>query len=76
MKQLAIMAAAVVFFILAFISWCSGLGMLTCAIRALTGSAIAYVTVALAGRMVLAILVDAAVRNTPKRQAGKAERES
>ncbi|MFA6132721.1 MAG: hypothetical protein WC869_01740 [Phycisphaerae bacterium] len=73
MKQLASTIAALAFFVLAITAWCSGLSMLHCAIRASVGALVVYGVVSVAGKVALAILVDAAVRSStpPGRKDGQ-----
>ncbi len=62
MRQIAITMAAIVFFALAFVGWCSDVPVFVCGMRALAGAGIMYIVISLAGTAAIRIIVDAAVK--------------
>jgi hypothetical protein len=67
MRRYAITAAALGFFAMALVGWCSGRSPSCCALRAGVGAVALYVMVSLAGRMVVSIIVDAVIRGRAAR---------
>jgi uncharacterized membrane protein len=65
MNRAASISAVVAFFGMALIGAVSGATPFTCALRALAGAAIMYVFMRVAGRVVVAILVEALVGRPP-----------
>ncbi|MCE5279964.1 MAG: hypothetical protein ABFD92_04230 [Planctomycetaceae bacterium] len=70
MKQLALAAAAMMFFVLAGIGWAAAVPMWTCSIRCLSGAAIVYVLMRLAGDVAVRMLAEAATRRTGAGHSG------
>lgn len=70
-RQLAITVAVVGAFALALVGWCSGLPPHTCAMRAAIGMVALYLMVRVAGRIIVAIIADAIVRNASDQAAAR-----
>ena len=62
MRYYAARIAAIAFFAVAAVGWVSGLEPLECGLRALQGAAALFVMALVAGKIVIRILADAAVR--------------
>lgn len=60
-RRIAITAAVICFFLMAVIGSVKGLTPATCCYRAIAGALISYAVISLAGRAVLAIIINAAV---------------
>lgn len=67
MRRIAVTIAAASFFVLAGVSWVSGLDVFDCAIRAGVGAAVVYALAATAIQVTLSVMVDAVVKNKDKR---------
>jgi len=60
--------AVISFFGISFVTWLSGLTPFTCCKRALAGAIFAYITAALAVKLINAILISAMVEDQMRRQ--------
>lgn len=60
-RQVAVILAALVFFVMALAGWLSGHEPAVCARRGMIGAVILYLTVRVAGNLVLRILVAAMI---------------
>ena len=60
-RKTAVMVAVICFFVMAVVGSVKGLSPPTCCYRAVIGALIGYVVTSLAGRVVLAIIIDAMV---------------
>lgn len=69
MRNIAVSISVVSFFLLALVGWCSGLPVFVCSMRALAGAAVLYVIVKVAGRLILAVMVDAVIKSRSSDQA-------
>jgi hypothetical protein len=56
-RSTAVMFAVMFFFILSFVGWFCGLSPATCCSRGFLGAIIIYITVTIAGRSVMAIII-------------------
>lgn len=70
-RQTAGMAAVICFFAMAIIGSLKGHSPATCCFRAVGGAVIAYVTISIAGRWVLAIVIDAIVSSKTRTSQSK-----
>ncbi|HUT61453.1 MAG TPA: hypothetical protein VNA25_26700 [Phycisphaerae bacterium] len=70
MRKWAFVISVVGFFGLAIVGWCSGVSPLICGLRALIGAAALYVGAILALRLVLAVLINAALRKASQGNQG------
>ena len=75
MQRAAITVAVVGLLVFAGIGYFSGLGILTCSVRALAGAAGLYVASLVAMKMALAILVTAVMRSNHNANVGRKDRE-
>ena len=66
MRRMSVPVAVAGFFVLAFVGWASGVPPFTCAIRALIGAAVLYVLATIAGRVIVNIVVDSIIRDSPE----------
>ncbi|MCD6175911.1 MAG: hypothetical protein DRP56_01460 [Planctomycetota bacterium] len=66
-KQIAIRAAVLLFFVMAAVGWGCGLSPGTCSSRALLGACAAYILVRTAGQLVIRVLISALVDAQIKR---------
>ena len=66
-KQIAIQAAVLLFFVMAVVGWACGLSPGTCSSRALLGACAGYVLVRSAGQLVVRVLISALVDDQLRR---------
>ena len=69
MNRIAVKMALAAFFALALVGWVSGLGVLTCSIRAASGAAVVFLLTRMAIRVVIGILARAIAQ--PPRPKGR-----
>lgn len=67
-RPIAMSFAVISFFGISFVTWFSGLTPFTCCKRAVAGAIFAYVTAALAMKLINAILISAMVEDQMRRQ--------
>jgi hypothetical protein len=65
MRRAASISAVIAFFAMAIIGAASGTPLFTCALRAIAGAAITYLLMRVAGRIIVAVLVEAIVGSPP-----------
>ncbi|HDS85556.1 MAG TPA: hypothetical protein ENN97_10230 [Phycisphaerales bacterium] len=70
-RNIAIRLSAMLFFVMALIGWLSGLEPMVCTQRALIGAAALYLTVCIAGNLIVRILVDAMAQDRARRRHRK-----
>ncbi len=67
-KRIAAAAAIVLFFVMAFTGWFCGQEPAVCAWRAMLGAAAIYLTVSIAGNLVMRMLLEAIAQDQARRR--------